>query len=91
MLALAKPVDPAKISGQEAVVFFKKSGLPIDKLKHIWSIAARTTNDYLTKDEFYIALRLIAYSQNNMKSDEESIMFDLKVGLPNFDDGPSIL
>lgn len=24
-----------------------------------------------------------------MKCDEESIVFDLKVGLPNFDDGPS--
>lgn len=91
MLALAKPVDPAKVSGPEAVVFFKKSGLPIEKLKDIWKVAARTSNEYLTKDEFYIALRLIAYAQNNMKSDEDSIMFDLKVGLPNFDDGPSIL
>ena len=83
MLALAKPVDPAKVSGPEAVVFFKKSGLPIEKLKDIWKIAARTSNEYLTKDEFYIALRLIAYAQNNMKSDEDSIMFDLKVGLQN--------
>lgn len=24
-----------------------------------------------------------------MKCDEESIVFDLKVGLPNFDDGPN--
>jgi hypothetical protein len=30
MLALAKPADPSKVTGPEAVAFFKKSGLPIE-------------------------------------------------------------
>jgi hypothetical protein len=49
------------VGGSEAVVFFKKSGLPVEKLKDFWKVAARTSNEYLTKDEFYVALRLIAY------------------------------
>jgi hypothetical protein len=33
MLALCKPNDPAKVTGPEAVAFFKKSGVAIEKLK----------------------------------------------------------
>ena len=55
------------------MVFFKKSGLPVDKLKEFWKISARTSNEYLTRDEFYIALRLIAYEQNGIPATEESI------------------
>lgn len=44
------------------MTFFKRSGLPVDRLKDIWRIAARTSNEYLTKDEFYVALKLIAYA-----------------------------
>jgi hypothetical protein len=49
------------VRGKEAVTFFKRSGLPVGKLKEIWLLAARTSNEYLTKEEFYVALRLIAY------------------------------
>jgi hypothetical protein len=42
-------------------MFFKQSGLPVEKLKDIWAIAAKTSKEYLTRDEFYVALRLIAY------------------------------
>jgi hypothetical protein len=62
MLALCKPADPSRVSGAEAVAFFRKSNLSVDKLKSIWNIAARSSGEYLTKDEFYIALRLIAYA-----------------------------
>ena len=86
MLALAKPADPSKVTGAEAVTFFRKSNLSNDKLKSIWSIAARSNPEYLSKDEFYIALRLIAYAQNNIEATENSIVYDLQVDLPNFDD-----
>jgi hypothetical protein len=36
--------------------------LPVDVLKGIWKISSRTSTDYLTRDEFYVALRLIAYA-----------------------------
>ena len=54
-------------------MFFQKSGLPVDKLKEVWTIAAHTSNEFLTKDEFYIALRIIAYMQNGMRADAEAI------------------
>jgi epidermal growth factor receptor substrate 15 len=66
MMSLATVPGENKVGGKEAVVFFKKSGLPVDKLKEFWKIAARTSNEYLTRDEFYIALRLIAYAQNGL-------------------------
>jgi len=70
------------VGGKDAVIFFKKSGLPVEKLKEIWIIAAKTSNEYLTRDEFYLALRLIAYAQNNIKADENSVMLEIDVGLP---------
>jgi hypothetical protein len=36
-----------KVGGREAVMFFKKSGLPVENLKKIWQISAKTTNEYL--------------------------------------------
>jgi hypothetical protein len=51
-----------QVKGQAAVTFFKKSGLGVQVLKDVWRIASRTSADYLTRDEFYIALRLIAYA-----------------------------
>ena len=50
-------------------------------------VTLETSNEYLTKEEFYVALRLIAYAQNGMKADENSIEFDLEVALPDFGDG----
>jgi epidermal growth factor receptor substrate 15 len=61
MMSMACPNGDSKVGGREAVVFFKKSGLPVERLKDFWKLAARTSNEYLTKDEFYVALRLIAY------------------------------
>ena len=53
--------DKENVSGQDAVTFFSKSGLPKDKMKEIWTIAARTTITHVSREEFYLALRLIAY------------------------------
>lgn len=61
MYRVAAKSDEGTVGGQDAVTFFKRSGLSVDKLKHIWTIAAQTSKQYLTKDEFYVALRLIAY------------------------------
>lgn len=64
-----------------------KSGLQVDKLKNIWEIAARTSNEYLTKEEFYVALRLIAYMQNNINATEEAIKLNTEAPLPTFQGG----
>ena len=86
MWALANPNSGKTLSGQEAVTFMKKSGLPVDKLKEIWRISAQTDLSCLSRDEFYVALRLIAYMQNNIRCDEEAIKLGLEAPLPKFED-----
>ena len=73
MWSIANPTNQKTLSGSEAVTFMKKSGLPVDKLKEIWRISAQTNLSCLSRDEFYVSLRLIAYMQNNMRCDEEAI------------------
>jgi hypothetical protein len=64
----------------------KKSGLSKDKLKLIWVIAAQTDPQQLERDEFNIALRLIALAQNNMEVSDESIKLNHPLPpLPKFD------
>ena len=62
------------------------SGVEVAKLREVWAISARTSNDYLLKDEFYVALRLVAYLQNGIAANESSIRLNIKVANPRFDD-----
>ena len=62
MLSIADPTGNNKVGGKDAVQFFKKSGLPVDTLKEIWKLSARTSNEFLSREEFYVALRFIAYA-----------------------------
>eukprot|EP00347_Sterkiella_histriomuscorum_P010340 403376681 len=91
LLMQADPNQTNKVGGQVGVAFFKRSGLPVDLLKNFWLLAARTTPEYLTRDEFYIALRLIAYAQHGIKPNEESLQFNIDVDLPKFDPAPLAL
>ena len=74
------------MASQQVVQFLMTSGLEITKLKQVWDIAARTSNDFLVREEFYVALRLVAYMQNNMPANENSIQMNLVAPLPRFDD-----
>lgn len=49
-------------------------------------ISARSSNQYLNRDEFYIALRLVAYEQNGIRGDENAIELNIEVGHPRFGD-----
>ena len=64
----------------------KKSGLPVDKLKEIWRISAQTNLSSLSRDEFYVSLRLISYMQNGMRCDEEAVRAGAEAPLPSFED-----
>ena len=46
---------------QKIVQFLMTSGVQPVELKKIWEVAARTSNAFLLKDEFYVILRLVAY------------------------------
>ena len=74
MLMQANPSGSNRVGGASGVAFFKRSGLPKETLKNIWLMAAKTSNEYLTRDEFYVALRLIAYAQNGMQVSEEAVI-----------------
>ena len=82
-------VDPnsiGRLEGKVAANFLKKSGLPKDILKKIWIISAKTDPSKIERDEFYIALRLVALAQNNMDCSEESIKLNHPIPpLPIFD------
>lgn len=75
-----------RLVGREAAEFLKRSGLPKEALKVIWIISAQTDNQFLERDEFYIALRLVALAQNNLECSEEAIMKNYPIPpLPKFD------
>ena len=67
-----------------AVAFFERSGLSMEVIRKIWLIVSRTSVSHLSKDEFYLALRLIAYAQNNIAVEEASLRANLEVALPSF-------
>lgn len=75
-----------KIEGKEGANFLKKSGLPKETLKNIWTISAQTNLSWLERDEFYVALRLIALAQNSLPVDSQSIIINEPIPpLPKFD------
>ena len=69
---------------QKVVQFLMTSGVDVQALRAVWDIAARTSNDYLLKEEFYVALRLVAYLQNDIPANESTIRMNVKSPNPNF-------
>ena len=65
--------NQGRLLAKPAANFMKKSGLDKATLKNIWLIAAQTDNTQMDKDEFFVALRLIALAQNNMPFSAENI------------------
>lgn len=61
MFQLANKQKGSNLAGVDAVQFMKTSGLPKEKLSEIWRFSARTSKEFLTRDEFYCALRMISY------------------------------
>ncbi|XP_006656521.1 epidermal growth factor receptor substrate 15-like 1 [Oryza brachyantha] len=53
-----------RISGQEAVAFFKASSLPQPVLAQIWTYADKNRTGFLGREDFYNALRLVTVAQS---------------------------
>jgi hypothetical protein len=66
------------------VEFFKKSGLPVDRLKEIWNLASPNGESYLDRERFYVAVRLIALAQAGKNMNLEAIEQNVEVDLPQF-------
>ncbi|CAK81231.1 unnamed protein product (macronuclear) [Paramecium tetraurelia] len=75
--------NTGQIGGAQAVSFFKRSGLSIEILKKIWLISS-PNNQTLNKEEFYVALKLISYAQNNIDVSNDSIQRCIPSPLPQF-------
>ncbi|XP_020574236.1 epidermal growth factor receptor substrate 15-like 1 [Phalaenopsis equestris] len=53
-----------RISGSEAVAFFKGSNLPQPVLAQIWKFSDQSNNGFLSRAEFYNALKLVTVAQS---------------------------
>jgi len=68
--ALFQAADTQKkgiIGGAEAVKFFARSKLPIEVLKHIWTVADQPSTSSLDLKKFAVAVRIIQLTQNGTK------------------------
>lgn len=54
------------VSGHVAKVFFEKSRIPVDELRHIWQLCDVTRDGALSLNEFIAAMHLVVLRRNNI-------------------------
>ncbi|XP_055671275.1 epidermal growth factor receptor substrate 15 isoform X4 [Falco peregrinus] len=87
-----RQVDSAnagRVLASDAAVFLKKSGLTDLVLRKIWDLADTDGKGILNKQEFFVALRLVACAQNGLDVSLSSL--NLPVPPPRFTDTSSPL
>ncbi|XP_043859007.1 epidermal growth factor receptor substrate 15-like [Dromiciops gliroides] len=73
-----------RVLASDAATFLKKSGLPDLILGKIWDLADTDAKGVLNKQEFFVALRLVACAQNGLDVSLSSL--HLAVPPPRFRD-----
>jgi Cytoskeletal-regulatory complex EF hand len=73
LFAIADTQRAGSIGGTEAVRFFQTSGLPVEALKTVWTVADQPASNQLDKRKFAVAVRLIQLLQNNAKGEGASL------------------
>ncbi|XP_049992114.1 epidermal growth factor receptor substrate 15 isoform X1 [Alexandromys fortis] len=81
--------NTGRVLASDAAAFLKKSGLPALILGKIWDLADTDGKGVLSKQEFFIALRLVACAQNGLDVSLSSL--NLAVPPPRFHDSSSPL
>ncbi|XP_012577772.1 PREDICTED: epidermal growth factor receptor substrate 15 isoform X2 [Condylura cristata] len=81
--------NTGRVLASDAAVFLKKSGLPDLILGKIWDLADTDGKGILSKQEFFVALRLVACAQNGLEVSLNSL--NLAVPPPRFHDASSPL
>ncbi|KAG2180889.1 hypothetical protein INT43_008469 [Umbelopsis isabellina] len=71
------------ITGQEAVKFFAKSGVPSQILAEIWEAVDKEGRGFLTPESFAMALKLISCAQHGYET--ASPLLSTAVPLPQFE------
>ncbi|XP_063153998.1 epidermal growth factor receptor substrate 15 isoform X2 [Candoia aspera] len=87
-----RQVDPSnsgRVLASDAAVFLKKSGLADLILGKVWDLADTDGKGILNKQEFFVALRLVACAQNGLDVSLSSL--NLPVPPPRFNDSTSPL
>uniref|UniRef100_A0A671E2C4 Epidermal growth factor receptor pathway substrate 15 n=1 Tax=Rhinolophus ferrumequinum TaxID=59479 RepID=A0A671E2C4_RHIFE len=81
--------NTGRVLASDAAAFLKKSGLPDLILGKIWDLADTDGKGILNKQEFFVALRLVACAQNGLEVALSSL--NLAVPPPRFHDTSSPL
>ncbi|XP_042637595.1 epidermal growth factor receptor substrate 15 [Orycteropus afer afer] len=81
--------NTGRVLASDAAAFLKKSGLPDLILGKIWDLADTDGKGILNKQEFFVALRLVACAQNGLDVSLSSL--NLAVPPPRFHDPSSPL
>ncbi|XP_045147694.1 epidermal growth factor receptor substrate 15 [Echinops telfairi] len=81
--------NTGRVFASDAAAFLKKSGLPDLILGKIWDLADTDGKGILSKQEFFVALRLVACAQNGLDVSLSSL--NLAVPPPRFHDTSSPL
>ncbi|KAL4666712.1 hypothetical protein H8959_005401 [Pygathrix nigripes] len=81
--------NTGRVFSSDAAAFLKKSGLPDLILGKIWDLADTDGKGILNKQEFFVALRLVACAQNGLEVSLSSL--NLAVPPPRFHDTSSPL
>ncbi|XP_042530618.1 epidermal growth factor receptor substrate 15 isoform X1 [Dipodomys spectabilis] len=81
--------NTGRVLASDAAAFLKKSGLPDLILGKIWDLADTDGKGILNKQEFFVALRLVACAQNGLEVSLSSL--NLAVPPPRFHDTGSPL
>lgn len=74
-----------RVEGGAAVAFFGRAGLPVPTLKQIWLRADARQQGFLSRQPFFVALRLVALAQQGQDvSTADALAVGLDVPLPLF-------
>jgi len=77
LFAAADQARSGQLNGRDAVGFLSRSKLPIDLLKNIWTIADQNPKtNYLNKNKFFVAVRLIQFYQNGQTAQRQNLESD---------------
>uniref|UniRef100_A0AAR2KG24 Epidermal growth factor receptor pathway substrate 15 n=1 Tax=Pygocentrus nattereri TaxID=42514 RepID=A0AAR2KG24_PYGNA len=85
-------VDPSgsgRVAAADAALFLKRCGLSDLVLGKIWDLADSERKGFLNKQQFFVALRLVACAQNGLEVAFKSL--NVAVPPPNFQDTSSPL
>uniref|UniRef100_A0AAR2K1U2 Epidermal growth factor receptor pathway substrate 15 n=1 Tax=Pygocentrus nattereri TaxID=42514 RepID=A0AAR2K1U2_PYGNA len=87
-----RQVDPSgsgRVAAADAALFLKRCGLSDLVLGKIWDLADSERKGFLNKQQFFVALRLVACAQNGLEVAFKSL--NVAVPPPNFQDTSSPL